>query len=92
MDIIPHIIPHIFVRRAFNEECALNQGTTSLKTIRMLKESIQGFDKKIRSLGDKSIGGVANYIAPLFIKGVTSLELLHQTWCANTLKGLEHGF
>ena len=92
MNCIPHIIPHIFVGRVINKECALNGGTTALQTIQMLKESVQGFDKKVRSLGDRSTGVVANYITPVLVKGVTSLELLHQTWSANTLKGLEHGF
>ena len=92
MNYIPHIIPHILVGRVVNEECALNGGTTALQTIRMLKESVQRFDKIIRSLGDRSTGGVANYIAPVLVKGATSLELLRQTWSANTLKGLEHGF
>ena len=92
MNCIPHIIPHIFVGRVVNEECALNGGTTTLQTIRMLKESVHGFDKKIRSPSDRSTIGVTNYIAPVLVKGVTSSELLCQNWCANTLKGLEYGF
>ena len=46
MNCSPHIIPLIFVKRVVNEECVLNRGTTILQTIRMLKESVQGFDKK----------------------------------------------
>ena len=58
----------------------------------MLKESVQGFDKKVRSLGDKSSVGVANYIALVLVEGATSLELLRQAWSANILKRLKHGF
>ena len=62
MNNVPHIIPHIFVRRVVNEECGLQRGSIALQTIWMLNESVQGFDKKIRSLGDKSFVGVANYM------------------------------
>ena len=58
----------------------------------MVKESVQGFYKKIGSLSDRIIVGVANYIAPVLVKGATSQELLRQTWSARTLKGLDHGF
>ena len=58
----------------------------------MVKESVQGFYKKIGSLDDRITVGVANYIAPVLVKGATSQELLHQTWSARTLKGLDHGF
>ena len=92
MNNIPHIIPHILVRRVVNEECVLHSGSSALETIRMLKKSVQGFDKEIWSLCDRSSIGVANYIAPVLVKGATSLELLRQSWSANTLKGLEHGF
>ena len=88
----PHIIPHILVRRVINEECVLHRGSTALQTIWMVKESVQGFYKKIQSLGDRITGGVTNYIAPILVKGTTSLELLRQTYSAHMLKGLDHGF
>ena len=88
----PHIILHILVRRVVNEECVFHRGSTALHTIRMVKESVQGFYKKIRSLTDRITVGVANYIAPVLVKGATSQELLPQIWSAHTLKGLDHGF
>ena len=72
MNSIPHIIPPIFVRRVINEECVLQRGSTALQTIRMLKESVQGFDKKVRSLGDRSSAGVANYIALVLVRHLYS--------------------
>ena len=92
MNSIPHIIPHILVRRVVNEECVLHGGSSALQTIRMLKKSVQGFDKEVCSLCDRSSIGVANYIAPVLVEGVTSLELLRQTWSASMLKRLKHGF
>ena len=92
MNNIPHIILHILVKRVVNEECVLQRGSTTLQTIRMLKESVQGFDKEVWSLCDTSSVGVANYIAPVLVKGATSLELLRKTWSANMLKRLKHGF
>ena len=92
MNNIPHIIPHIFVRRVVNEECVLQQGSIALQTIRMLKESVQGFDNEVWSLCDKSSVGVANYIALVLVEGATSLELLRHTWSPNMLKQLKHGF
>ena len=92
MNSIPYIIPHIFVRRVINEECILQRGTIAFQTIWTLKESVQGFDKKIRSLGNKSSIGVANYITPALVKGTTTLDLLHQTCSAKILKPLKYGF
>ena len=92
MNSTPHSIPHIFVRKVVNEECVVHRGSLALQTIGMVKESVQGFYKKVRALGDKITVGVANYIAPVLVKGAASLELLRQTWSARTLKGLDHGF
>ena len=86
MNNIPHIIPHILIRRVVNEECVLQRGSTAFQTILMLKESVQGFDKEVWSLCNKSSVGVANYIALVLVEGATSLELLRQTWSANMLK------
>ena len=92
MNSIPHIIPHILVRRVVNEECVLHGGSSALQTIRMLKKSVQGIDKEVWSLCDRISVGVANYIAPVLVEGATSLELLRQTWSASMLKRLKHGF
>ena len=92
MNNIPHIIPHILVRRVVNEECVLHGGSSALETIWMVKKSVQGFDKKVWPLSDRISIGVANYIAPILVEGATSLELLRQTWSASMLKRLEHGF
>ena len=92
MNSIPHIIPHILVRKVINEECVLQGGSSALETIQMLKKSVQGFDKVVWSLCDRSSVEIANYIALILVKGATSLELLRQTWSASTLKRLEHGF
>ena len=92
MNSIPHIIPHILVRRVVNEECVLHDGSSALETIWMVKKSIQGLHKEVWPLGDRNSVGVANYIAPILVEGATSLELLRQTWSASTLKQLEHGF
>ena len=92
MNNIPHIIPHILVRRVVNEECILHGGSSALETIWMVKKNVQGFDKKVWPLCDRISIGVANYIAPILVKGATSLELLRQTWSTSTLKRLEHGF
>ena len=92
MNIIPHIIPHILVRRVVNEECVLQGGFSALQTIRMLKKSVQGFDKEVWSLCDRSSIRVANYIELVLVEGATSLELLRQTWSAGMLKRLKHGF
>ena len=79
MNSIPHIIPHIFVRRVVNEECVLHGDSSALETIWMVKKSVQGLDKEVWSLGDKNSVEVANYIAPILVEGATSLELLRQT-------------
>ena len=92
MNSIPHIIPHILVRRVVNEECVCHGGSSALETIWMVKKSIQGLDKEVWPLGDRNSVGVANYIAPILVEGATSLELLRQTWSASTLQRLEHGF
>ena len=92
MNNIPHIIPHILVRRVVNEECVLHGGSIALETIWMVKKSVQGLDKEVWPLSDKNSVGVANYIAPILGEGATSLELLRQTWSASMLKRLEHGF
>ena len=92
MNIIPHIIPHILVRRVVNEECVRHSGSNALETIWMVKKSIQGHDKEVWPLGDRNSVEVANYIAPILVEGATSLELLRQTWSASTLQRLEHGF
>ena len=92
MNSIPHIIPHILVRRVVNEECVLHGGSSALETIWMVKKNVQGFDKKVWPLCDKIFVGVANYIAPILVKGATSLELLRQNWSASMLKRLEYGF
>ena len=92
MNSIPHIIPHILVRRVVNEECVLHGGSSSLETIWMVKKSVQGLDKEVWPLSDRNSVRVANYIAPILVEGATSLELLRQTWSASTLKRLEHGF
>ena len=71
---------------------AIHRGSLALQTIGMIKESVQGFYKKVRALGDRITVGVANYIVPVLVKGATSRELLRHTWSACTLKGLDHGF
>ena len=70
----------------------LHGGSSALETIRMLKKSVQGFDKEVWSLCDRISVGVANYIAPILVEGATFLELLRQTWSASILKRLKHGF
>ena len=75
-----------------NEECVLQRGTTILHTIRMLKESVQGLDKKIWTLSNRGSVGNANYIALVLVEDATSLDLLHQTNSANIPKRLKHGF
>ena len=92
MNSIPHIIPHILVRRVVNEECVLHGGSSALETIWMVKKSVQGFDKKVWPLCDRISVGIANYVAPILVESATSLELLRQTWSASMLMGLEHGF
>ena len=88
----PHSIPHILVRRVFNEECVVYRGSLAFQTIGMVKESVQGFYKKVRALSDRITIGVTNIIAPILVKGATSQELLRQTRSACSLKGLDHGF
>ena len=92
MHSIPHIIHHIFVWRVVNEECILQQSTTAFETIRMLKESVQGLDKKIWILKNRDSVGIANYIALVLVKHATSLDFLHQTNSANIPKCLKYGF
>ena len=92
MNNIPHINLHILVRRVVNEECVLQGGSSALQTIKMLKKSVQGFDKELWSLCDRSSVRVTNYIAPVLVGGATSLELLRQTWSASMLKRVKHGF
>ena len=92
MNNIPHINPHILVRRVVNEECVLYVGSSALETIWMVKKSIQGLHKEVWPLRDGNSVRVANYIAPILFEGATSLELLRQTWSASTHKRLEHRF
>ena len=79
MNSIPHIIPHILVRRVVNEECVLHGGSSALETTWMVKKSVQRFDKEVWPFTDRNSVVVANYIAPILVAGATSLELLRQT-------------
>ena len=92
VNITSYSIPHILVKRVVNKECVVYRGSLALQTIGMIKESVQGFYKKVRALGDRITVGIANYIALVLVKGATSQELLRHTWSARTLKGLDHGF
>ena len=74
MNNIPHIIPHILVRRVVNEECVLHGGSSALETIWMVKKSVQGLDKEVWPLDDRNSIRVANYIAPILVEGATSME------------------
>ena len=88
---IPHIIPDVFVRRVVNEVWVIRRGTSAFETIRMLKESVQGLNKKIWTLTNKGSVQIAN-IAPILVKHATSLDLLHTISTTNILECLEYGF
>ena len=69
MNNIPHIIPHILIRRVIIEECVLHGGSSALETIWMVKKNVQGFDKKVWPLCDSLTGSPSE-----------SQTTSHQSW------------